>query len=315
MARGGCLFVLVCGVALGAACSGSSTPSPPSTGTPVPPQTITGNEHLSWNQQAADSTTLASIRYAIYVDSTRSELTGASCPATSVTTAFACTAPLPGMSPGAHTLALASFIVTATGTVLESAQSSPLQVVVVSGMNNVVSRPQTGNIQASRTAQSGSVVTTASVTTADRVQLRLDVVADGLQTPADIAFVPDGRILIAERAGSVRVIRDGQLQAQPALTLDDVTTQGEGGLLSLAPDPSFDRTGFVYALYTTLSRQDAPVFRLARFRAVGDTLGDRAILLDDIEASRNPAAALRLTMGATRPLPATCRRSTGRFSG
>jgi glucose/arabinose dehydrogenase len=130
------------------------------------------------------------------------------------------------------------------------------------------------------------------ITTADHVQLRLDVIADGLEAPTAIAFAPDGRIFIAERAGRVRIVRDGQLQAEPAVTLSDVT-EGQGGLLSLALDPSFNRTGLVYVLYTTLSRDDRPVFRLARFRAVRDTLGDRAILLDDIEASPRAAAALR----------------------
>jgi glucose/arabinose dehydrogenase len=293
MARSGCFLVLVCDIALGTACAGSSTPSPPSMGTPGA-QTITLSQHFGWNQQAADSTTLASIRYAVYVDSARSELVGASCPATVTTTVFACSAPLPVMSPGAHTLALAAFILTATNTVLESAQSSPLQVVVVSGTNSVaVAKPQSGSLQASITARRRSVVTTADVITADHVHLRLDVVAGGLEAPTDIAFLPDGRIFITELAGRVRVIRDGQLQAQPAMTLDDVTTEDDGGLLSLALDPRFDRTGRVYAVYTTLSRQGAPVFRLAHFRAVGDTLGDRAILLDDIEASRHPAAVLR----------------------
>jgi glucose/arabinose dehydrogenase len=294
MACSGCLLVVVCGIALGTACTGSSTPSPPSTGPSAPTQMITGTERLRWGQQADASTPLYSIRYAIYVDGARSELTSASCEVTNSIALAACSSPLPVMVPGAHTLSLASFIVNNTNTVLESAQSSPVQVVVVSGANSVaVARPQSGNIQASSTARSRSVVTTADITTADHVQLRLDVVTEGLEAPTDIAFVPDGRIFIAEHAGRVRVIRNGQLQAAPALTLDDVTTESEGGLLSLALDAAFDRTGFVYALYTTLSRQDAPAFRLARFRAVGDTLGDRAILLDDIEASPHPAAVLR----------------------
>jgi glucose/arabinose dehydrogenase len=258
------------------ACGGSSPPSPPSTGPSGPAQTITGKERLGWNEQAGDSTPLDSIRYAIYVDGTRSELVGASCATTPATTTSACSAPLPVLMPGAHSLELAAF--TGTDPVLESARSSPLQVILVSGLNSVVSG----------TLPSGSVVATA-----DHVQLRLDVVADGLEAPTDIAFLPDGRIFVAERAGRVRVIRDGRLQAQPALLLDDVTPEDHGGLLSLAVDPHFDRSGLVYALYTTLSRRDAPVFRLARFRAVRDTLGDRAVLLDDIEASSQAAASLR----------------------
>jgi glucose/arabinose dehydrogenase len=254
---------------------------------------ITGREHLSWGQQAGDSSPLDSIRYAIYVDGARSELFDASCETASTVAAAACSAPLPVMSPGAHTLELAAFIVAAT--VLESARTSPLQVVVVSGPNSQALVASHRN--ALGTSHGGLVITTVDdvpvITTADHVQLRLAVVADGLEAPTDLAFAPDGRIFIAERAGRVRVIRDGHLQAQPALTLDDVTTEGAGELLSLAFDPRFDRTGFVFALYTALSRNDAPVFRMARFRAVSDTLGDRAILLDGIEASPHAAASLR----------------------
>jgi glucose/arabinose dehydrogenase len=307
MIRGSCIFVLVGAVAIGA-CTGSSPPPTPSTGSPATPETITGTEHLGWDQQAADSAALASILYAIYVDAARSQLAGTACATTQTTTGFACTAPLPVLSPGPHALALAAFIVTAAGMVLESPQTSPLQVVVVNGPSSQVSnassasRSGPGQVSSaspstSRSGHDGQVPspwrTGSVVTTADHVQLRLDVVADGLEAPTDIAFAPDGRIFIAERAGRVRIVRDGQLQAEPALTLADVTAGGQGGLLSLALDPGFDHTGLVYALYTTLSRDQRPAFRLARFRAVRDTLGERAILLDDIDASPRAAAALR----------------------
>jgi glucose/arabinose dehydrogenase len=283
MARGGYLLILVWCIAIGTACTGSPTPAPPSTG---PPQTITGTERLGWGQPADASTPLDSIRYAIYVDGARSELAGATCAPTTTTDPSACSAPLPVLLPGPHTLALAAFIVNNTNTVLESAPSSPLNVVVVTGLNSPA-------LVASHNVVPGMSQSGLVVITADHVQLRLDLVAEGLEAPTDIAFVPDGRIFIAERTGHVRVIRDGHLQAQPAWSLEDVTPVDQGGLLSLAIDPGFDRNGFLYALYTTLSRNDAPVFRLARFRAVSDTLGDRAILLDDIETSPQAAASLR----------------------
>jgi hypothetical protein len=69
--------MLLGAVAIGA-CGGSSPPSTPSTGSPGAPQTITGTERLAWDQQAADSTALASILYAIYVDAARSQLADAS---------------------------------------------------------------------------------------------------------------------------------------------------------------------------------------------------------------------------------------------
>jgi glucose/arabinose dehydrogenase len=127
------------------------------------------------------------------------------------------------------------------------------------------------------------------------VSLRLELVADGLDEPSDLAFAPDGHIVVAERAGRVRIVRDGLLLPEPALVLTDVLASEQGGLLGLALDLRFERTRFVYAVYTAASRSGAPVFRLVRLREVGDTLGERAVLLDDVPASAaHPAAAVRV---------------------
>src|SRR5712692_7153220 len=76
----------------------SPTPTPPPT--PTPGERVTGSERFGWDQQAIDAVELASFRYAIYVDGTRSELTGASCAPTPTSAGFACAAPLPAMSQG-----------------------------------------------------------------------------------------------------------------------------------------------------------------------------------------------------------------------
>ena len=108
-----------------AACS---KPEPPSTEPPAQGEPITGNERFGWQQLASDATELAAIRYAIYVDNARSELTGVSCATTASAAGFACTAPLPRMSAGGHSLELASF--TVDGGLLESPRSAPFLVVV-----------------------------------------------------------------------------------------------------------------------------------------------------------------------------------------
>ena len=125
-----------------------------------------------------------------------------------------------------------------------------------------------------------------------RCRFRADLIADGLQSPTDVAFLPDGRILLTERAGRVRVIRDGVLRTDPALALAGLTTTGNGGLLGVAADPKFDSTGWVYVLYTAAARSGSPAFGLARFRETHDTLADRAILLDEVPASPVRASGL-----------------------
>lgn len=163
------------------------------------------------------------------------------------------------------------------------------------------------------------------MTTADHVRLQLEFLADGLDTPTDIAFAPDGRIFIAERGGRVRVVHDGRLDDAPALTLDDIAGQSQHRLLALAVDPDFERTHFIYAIYTTRSASDGEEFHLARFREVRDTLADRVILLDVLQARLGDARASlrfggdgklpRSTTAAIQRAPAIWGLSAGRFCG
>jgi hypothetical protein len=118
--------------AITAACGGNA-PQPPVLTPPAGSETITGAEQIGWDQRAGDTVELAGIRYAVYVDGVRSELTGVRCAATASATGYACTAPLPRMNPGAHTLELASFVV--DGSLLESSRSAALQVTVVAASN------------------------------------------------------------------------------------------------------------------------------------------------------------------------------------
>jgi glucose/arabinose dehydrogenase len=115
-----------------------------------------------------------------------------------------------------------------------------------------------------------------------------EVVAVGLTDPTDLALLPDGRALVAERSGRIRMWRDGALAVEPALALADVVTGHGRGLLAVAVDRPFDATRAVFIVYTA-----AGGARLARFTLAGDALVDRAVLLDGLpHAPVDPAAAL-----------------------
>jgi glucose/arabinose dehydrogenase len=70
-----------------------------------------------------------------------------------------------------------------------------------------------------------------------------------------------------------------------ALTLGDVFTQGEAGLLGLALDPGFSQNRFVYLYYTAALGGGAVVNRVVRYREVAGQLGERVVLLDSIPAA------------------------------
>ena len=76
-------------------------------------------------------------------------------------------------------------------------------------------------------------------------------IAEGLADPTALAYAPDGRMFIAEKAGRVRVVSPaGALAATPVIDIrDHVATAGDRGLLGIAVDAAFATNGFVYLLY------------------------------------------------------------------
>ena len=130
--------------------------------------------------------------------------------------------------------------------------------------------------------------------TADGLSLRIDKVVEGLNDPVDAAFLPDGRLLIAERHGRIRVVQDGQLQGPDALTTsmdDDVD-----GVLSIAIDPDFERTHFVFVVLAAHTGS-GDVFRLSRYRELRGMLAERAVLIE-VEGPPVSSAAAVLRPGA-----------------
>jgi glucose/arabinose dehydrogenase len=100
-----------------------------------------------------------------------------------------------------------------------------------------------------------------------------------------MAFAPDGRLFVTERPGRVRIFDVTTRSSELALTLDDVYTQGEAGLLGLALDPQFAQTRLVYLYYSARLAGGGVVNRVARYRETGSRLAERVVLLDDIPAS------------------------------
>lgn len=81
---------------------------------------------------------------------------------------------------------------------------------------------------------------------------RFDVqqITGGLEHPWGMAFLPDGGILVTERGGQLRLIRDGVLAEEPVSGLPEIATGGQGGLLDVAVDPAYAQNGLVYVSYS-----------------------------------------------------------------
>ena len=108
-----------------------------------------------------------------------------------------------------------------------------------------------------------------------------ETIVTGLEVPWGLAFADERTILVTERPGRLRIVRDGRLDPEPARELS-VVEEGEGGLLGIALHPGFPGERFAYLYYTAEGGN-----RLSRFPVLDDLrLGEEVILLEGIPRAR-----------------------------
>ena len=78
---------------------------------------------------------------------------------------------------------------------------------------------------------------------------KVETVVSGLEHPWGMAFLPDGRILVTERAGRLRVVERGKLLASPVSGLPVIEPIGQGGLLDIVLHPDYQNNGWLYFSY------------------------------------------------------------------
>jgi glucose/arabinose dehydrogenase len=132
-----------------------------------------------------------------------------------------------------------------------------------------------------------------AIDSAEERHLRIDMVARHLEQPWSIAFLPDGAMLITERVGRLRVVRDGQLDPEPVAGVPQVQTggpRGLQGLMDVVLHPEFAQNRWVYLTYHKPTSDDAGATTLMRARWNGSALVDRQDIFEsgatDTEASR-----------------------------
>ena len=84
----------------------------------------------------------------------------------------------------------------------------------------------------------------------ERGPYRVVTLVGELQDPWSIAFFPNGDMLVTERAGRLRIVRDGVLQSEPLAGVPEVRYGGQGGLLDVALHPEFESNQLIYLSYS-----------------------------------------------------------------
>ncbi|MFN7065078.1 MAG: PQQ-dependent sugar dehydrogenase [Aquificaceae bacterium] len=151
-------------------------------------------------------------------------------------------------------------------------------------------------------------------TTEDRTEVsllagdavRVEPWIDNLEIPWSLVFLPDGRALVSERPGRVRLIKKGILQKEPYAVID-VAHIGEGGLMGLAIHPDFPQKPFIYAMHTY--RKDNSIFnKVIRLKDSGSRGNFDKVIIDHIPGGRlhnggriafGPDGMLYITTGDT----------------
>ena len=88
------------------------------------------------------------------------------------------------------------------------------------------------------------------VVTSEKQTFRMEVLARDLETPWAMAFLPDGRILITERPGRLRIVANGKLLPEPVKGTPKVWEKQDGGLLDVEAHPQYGRNGWIYLSYS-----------------------------------------------------------------
>jgi glucose/arabinose dehydrogenase len=117
--------------------------------------------------------------------------------------------------------------------------------------------------------------------------IRAVVVASGLEHPWGLVFLPDGAMLVTERAGRLRrVDRDGRV-SQPLAGVPKAFARGQGGLLDVALSPGFARDRLVYLSYAELG-DDGAGTAVARARLGEGGLSDLQVIWRQVPKVNGP---------------------------
>lgn len=100
---------------------------------------------------------------------------------------------------------------------------------------------------------------------------RIETVAEGLEHPWSLAFLPDGGMLVTERAGRLRLVEDGVLRDAPVRGVPEAFVSGQAGLFEVALDPDFASNNTLYLSYA-YGGPGANHLRVVRAQWTGDGL-------------------------------------------
>ncbi|MCE9648858.1 MAG: PQQ-dependent sugar dehydrogenase, partial [Parvibaculum sp.] len=112
----------------------------------------------------------------------------------------------------------------------------------------------------------------------EKVKIRVETFAEGLENPWGLVFLPDGRALVTEREGRLRIVSEKGKLSAPLNGVPKVDTRGQGGLLDVAIDPDFAENKFVYLSFAEPGDGGTNSTAMARGRLMEAGLADVKVI-------------------------------------
>lgn len=152
-----------------------------------------------------------------------------------------------------------------------------LSGVLCAGLLGACDRPPANSISST---PEPSTVASANSTKFKQTTFKQTTVVEGLERPWSMAWLPDGTMLVTEKAGRLRLIREGQLLPTPIAGLPEVMSSGQGGLMDVSLHPQFTQNQLIYLTYAH-GQKNANRTRLVRAKLNGDnTLRDLKVIFE-----------------------------------
>ncbi|WP_266202865.1 PQQ-dependent sugar dehydrogenase [Pontibacter kalidii] len=130
-------------------------------------------------------------------------------------------------------------------------------------------------------AQKSSVRTEAG-------DIKVETLAQNLDHPWGMAFLPDGRLLVTERAGTLRILDKNNKLSEPLEGTPKVFAQGQGGMLDVALDPDFGQNNLVYLSFAEPGENNTASTAVGRGRLEGNEIKDFKVIFRQEQKVEGP---------------------------
>lgn len=130
-------------------------------------------------------------------------------------------------------------------------------------------------------AQKGTVVTDAG-------DIQIETLAEGLDHPWGMAFLPDNRLLLTERAGAVRILDTNNNLSEPLGGTPEVFNEGQGGMFDVALHPDFKENNMIYLTFAESREGNTATTALGRGKLEGNQIKDFEVIFKMEPAVEGP---------------------------